>query len=465
MELSIIEAPAPAAAPTATASAATAPSSAHPSAHVSPLPAAAAPAARRPPHRGHWTLIVRNLLRERQRNLMLGLLMAFASFVVVFFSQLLAGIAQNFTHNLVSLASGNVYVSSTVERAVDRNLFDREYGFFSLPPAFYQALAKLPGYRAANPRIEFDAQLITARDTIPWRVAAFDAAAEPALAANFDFVAGRPFTAGRFGIALPEDFARRHGIRVGDPVRLLARSVGKQVNLIEFAVSGTFRTTQLSAWLDGYAYVDLASARQLLDSPDVATRLNVQLADRTDEAAFAAALDRLLAQYRQPGRPALDATPWTAGASFFVELTQSMTAGYLIVMVIIAILLGAGLGFTTVMVIVERRKEIATLAALGATPRQLRRLLVGENLVLAAAAALAGVALGALAFAIAAAIGIPVGMAELQGFLGSSRLYPAFEPAGFVAGALLPPLVAAAASSVFARRAARLPIAEAMADR
>ncbi len=414
---------------------------------------------------GLWKLAVRNVFRQGSRNLLLGLLILFASLVIVFFSQFLEGVSHNFTRNLIHLASGELYVSSHVERAVERNVFDRTYEYFKVPAAFRTELAALPGYESVDERLDFDAKLITERDTLPYQVKAFDPSRDTALAANFTFVTGRMFTAGEYGIIVPADFARRHGIAVGDHVRVLAKAVSKQVNLIDYVVTGTFRTTNLSAWFDHSAYLDLSAARVLVDDPGALTRLNIHLADGAASEEFATALTRLIQAHRVAGNPELDATRWTEGASFFVELTGAMKLGYLIIIVIVTVMIAASLAFTTMMTILDRTKEIATLGALGATPRTIRRLLVGENLVLAAGAAALGTACAGLLFLVTSHTGIPIGMEELRGFLGSARFYPAFQPGGFLSGLIVPVAVAFAASYLFARRASRLPIAEAMADR
>jgi putative ABC transport system permease protein len=412
-----------------------------------------------------WTLVVRTVLRQRSRNLLMGLLILFASFVIVFFSQFLEGVSRNFAQNMIALASGEAYVSSKVERSTDRNIFDRDYDYFTLSPAFYQGLAAVPGYAATSARLEFDAKLVFSDNSVQQRIMAFDLASEAKLRDNFRFVEGRMFRSGEYGVVLPVDFARRHGIRVGDRVRLLARAVSQQINLIDFTVTGLFTTANLSAWFDNYGYLDLPVARVLVDDPGALTRLNIKLDDGAALEASRAAVAALLKANKNAANPALDTTTWGEGAAFFTELTAAMKLSYAIVIAIVIVMVAASLAFSTMMNILERTKEIATLGALGAPPHVIRRLLVAENLLLAVVAASAGTLCAGLAFLITARVGIPIGVKELSGFLGSSHFYPAFSPSGFAAGLLVPPVVAFLASFVFAGRAAKLPIAAAIADR
>lgn len=412
-----------------------------------------------------WKLAFRNVLRQRSRNILMGLLIFFASFVIVYFSQFLEGVSRNFSQNLIALASGELYVSSHIERTVDKNIFDRDYEYFSLSPEFYKSLAAIPGYASVSPRLEFDAKLVMADNSVQHRIMGFDLANEPKLKGNFTFVEGRMFNSGEYGIVLPVDFAQRNAIHVGDSVRLLARAVNKQINLIDYKVTGLFNTSNLSSWFDHYAYLDLQVARVLVDDKGALTRLNINLKEGSALDEVGKPVIELLKSEKNAANPPLDMTTWGEGAIFFTELTAAMKLSYAIVIVIIILMVAASLAFSTMMNILERTKEIATLGALGAPPRMIRRMLVAENLVLAGVAAVAGVACAGIVFLITAQIGIPIGVKELSGFLGSSHFYPAFSLNGFIAGLVVPLVVAFLSSFVFAGRAAKLPIADAIADR
>jgi hypothetical protein len=145
--------------------------------------------------------------------------------------------------------------------------------------------------------------------------------------------------------------------------------------------------------------------------------------------------------------------------------TSVLEIGYAIVTTLLMLAVGASLAFTAMRNVVERRQEIATLAALGATARRIRRVLVGECLLLALLPAGLGVAIAIALYVATAGTGIAVTSQELVEFLGASYLQPAWNGAGVIAGLVLPLAVALPASSFFAWRAARCPIADALADR
>jgi putative ABC transport system permease protein len=94
--------------------------------------------------------------------------------------------------------------------------------------------------------------------------------------------------------------------------------------------------------------------------------------------------------------------------------------GLLMLLLALAALTAASLGLfaTTTATVVERRGELALLRALGASPRALASLLLGESLLVAIAAGVTGWLLGALA----------AGMIRTQSFGGSPAAQPLLLP-------------------------------------
>ena len=94
--------------------------------------------------------------------------------------------------------------------------------------------------------------------------------------------------------------------------------------------------------------------------------------------------------------------------------------GLLMLLLALAALTAAALGLfaTTTAAVVERRGELALLRALGASPRALASLLLGESLIVAVAAGVAGWLLGALA----------AGLIRTQSFGGASAAQPLLLP-------------------------------------
>lgn len=418
-----------------------------------------------------WSLVFKSLLRNGGRNLLQAGLIFFAAFVMAYFSQFLAGVTRNFTDNLVELATGEIYVSSTIDKEIDQNVFDREYQYLRMPQTFLDQVSALQGVEAIHPRIDVPVRLNLPDDTVTFAMTAFNPEQEQRLANNFTITEGRLIANGAFEIMVPQDFARRHNIEVGDTVPLLAGTINRRVNLVQFTVVGKFLTNSLSAWFNNYLYTSLAPARVLLNDNTTTTRLNIHLAEGAEKEVLMPQVSKLVEQHlvndSNPAlaNPELEATWWEDGAEFFSSLVFGIEAGFFIVVGIIITILACSMGFATVMTVIERTKEIATYGALGGSPKMIRKIFLMENVLLSDLSSLAGTFVALVAFILTMDVGIPINNPEFEAFIGASHFYPALDIAGFIVPFLICKLVTAQVSFFIVTSAAKKPITEAIADR
>lgn len=413
-----------------------------------------------------WSLVFKSLLRNGGRNLLQAGLIFFAAFVMAYFSQFLAGVTRNFTDNLVELATGEIYISSTIDAEIDHNVFDREYKYLRIPQAFLDEVSALEGVEAVHPRIDVPVRLNLPDDTVTFNMSAFNPDQEQRLINNFTLTEGRLIEKGAFEIMVPQDFARRHNIEIGDTVPLLAGTVNRRVNLVQFTVVGKFLTSSLSAWFNNYLYTSIAPARVLLNDNSTLTRLNIHLVEDAEQAVLMPQVNALVAQHlSNDSNPPLDATWWEDGAEFFSLLVFGIETGFFIIVSIIVTILACSMGFATVMTVIERTKEIATYGALGGSPKMIRKIFLMENVLLSDLSSLAGTLIALIAYLLTKDIGIPINNPEFEGFIGASHFYPALDIAGFIVPFLICKLVTAQVSFFIVTRAAKKPITEAIADR
>jgi len=408
-------------------------------------------------------LVFKNLYRNKNRTLLQGLLIFFAAFVMTYFSQFLAGITKNFTTNIVSIASGEIYLSSPIDEGSDNNIFDREYDFIELSENELSELRNWSEIESVNSRLEFPVRISTSDDTIITSMSAFDVQSENRMAANLDVREGRMLKPGSYEAILPQDFARRNDIKVGDTISVLANTVDKKMNLIPYKVVGTFKSINLSAWFDNYVFTDSASARVLINSKVAHTRVNIHL---TEDAELEVAKKKVQDYFDSRSQGAsenITVTDWKEGAKFFTSLIFGIEAGFFIIVGIICNILFFTIGFTTIMAVVERAKEIATLGALGATPRRIRKLIMTENILLTDISSASAIAIAGICFYITKNTGVPINNSELEGFLGASHFYPAFDIAGFIVPFFLCKMVTANVTFFVSWKVSKSNISDALA--
>ena len=182
------------------------------------------------------------------------------------------------------------------------------------------------------------------------------------------------------------DLAARLGVSVGDVFQVLPASEQAGTAPRRLRVAGTFRSGLFeydSTWI----YVAFDTASMLAGDNHAASVMSVQVADADNVKQVAANVAKVLGN----GYTIVD---WQqANQPLFSALALERRMGLFIIGLIIAI---ATFNITTmlILVVVERRRDIAILSALGATRAGVMLVFIVEGAVVGAIGALAGVALG-----------------------------------------------------------------------
>lgn len=240
-------------------------------------------------------------------------------------------------------------------------------------------------------------------------------------------LAGSP--GGRPPVVLGNEAALRLGLEVGDEVTLVAGAGSKRrLELTGIYHSGLYE-------LDAHvAFLPLAEAQAAFGLGRMASGVGIRLAAPMTAPARAEAWSRehLLAAraWTEQNRPLLSA----------MSLERLLIALVLGAMVVVALV---GMATTLAMWVVEKRKELAMLRAMGLSARQVSWLLLAQGALVGALGASAGLSLAALVCVALQAWPIPLPM-EVY-FLSSLPVAPRWQDFAWVglATVLLAPLAAA----------------------
>lgn len=276
----------------------------------------------------------------------------------------------------------------------------------------------------------------------------------------------------RFGVvALPADtqllepvIIEGRGLQPGDTDAIVVNNalagrfaemrVGKTVTLSIEGVEKNWRVVGLAreAFSPSVGYVPLSSVQQ--QSPQMVNSLRLLL-DRADEDSVAAVKTNLDRNLERQGMRARSSTS-KADTRFGYDEHMVMIYVFLIVMsAIIGCVGGLGLMTTMSLNVLERRREMGVLRAIGATPRIVWLMVIAEGLVI-----------GVLSWAIAAVLAWPVSKFvgdSLISMMFRSGLDFTFEPLGLVIWLVVSIALSAVASFVPAWRASRATVREALA--
>jgi lipoprotein-releasing system permease protein len=258
-----------------------------------------------------------------------------------------------------------------------------------------QQVAAMSGSRAVEAYAEMQVLGVRQPEMLPLMLRAAGQSATAQLEAVL--VDGRlaPMQLGE-GIVLGQGVARRLGVTVGDEVTLMIPVVvGGEVPefpLRNFPVVATFEAgvQDHDATL---AYASVAMLDELGAARSGAEGLAVQLPDPLSAVAYAARL-RTLLDARWPG--VFTVTDWTQEhASYFRAIRIEKTMMALILLLIVAVA-AFNIVAMLVMVVNDKRTDIAILRTFGLGPRAMAAVFVAQGLVIGWLGVLAGVGLGVL---------------------------------------------------------------------
>jgi putative ABC transport system permease protein len=349
---------------------------------------------------------------------------------------------------LLTLAAGGLFFLSALNvRASLVNTLDHLFGArkFDLtvslanPYAWEKvekAIDNTPGISRAEGWFTTDASLAAASQSNRFNVVALPPDTQ---LLDFDIIEGRKLApSDTDAIVINNALAGREpAIRVGEIVVLRIGTEETNCRVVGIA---------REAFSPPVAYIP--RQKEMVNS----LRLSLDRADADSISLVKANLDRNLEQQGVRARSG------TSKAESRFAFDEHMLMIYVFLIVMSAIIGGVGgLGLMTTMSlnVLERRREMGVMRAIGATPRIVWLMVVAE-----------GVVIGVLSWIIAALLAWPISKAIgdfLVGMVFQSRLDFVFEPLGLVIWLMVSISLSAVASFIPAWRASRVTVREALA--
>lgn len=199
------------------------------------------------------------------------------------------------------------------------------------------------------------------------------------------------------GVIIGKTLAQNLGLRLGDQVRIISPLTGADAALVrsgatprarDFRVTGVF-----DAGFDEYdsrlVYVDLWQAQRFFDQGDAVTGVEVKVRNIDRARAVGRRIERAL------GGGAYHTLDWeTLNHNLFTALALQKLALSFVITIIIVIA-AFNVIATLVMVVLERKREIAILKTMGASEGAILRIFLTQGLAVGALGTGLGLALGA----------------------------------------------------------------------
>ena len=282
-----------------------------------------------------------------------------------------------------------------------------------------QVAAEYPGVRASAPFVRGEAMLVGESAVKGVEVRGIDPERELATAALGNLLRAGDFRAlqpGGYAIVIGQALAQRLGVGMGDHVVMLvpegmATPAGVAPRMRRFQVAGIFQAGMYE-YDNGLVFTTISDAARLFRMGDAVSGIRLAFAEP------ARAAQSVLGIARAYGGGVF-VSDWTREhANFFrsIELTRSIMFVILLMVVGVA---AFNIVSTLVMVVREKRGEIAILRTLGAAPGAIVRIFMAQGTLIGVAGTLLGVALG-----VAVAANLDVLVALVERLLGMKFLAP-----------------------------------------
>jgi len=308
----------------------------------------------------------RNLGRHRKRTVLTALGLAVGYFAVVFMVGWSEGLMAEMVENATGLVSGQIEIHDAEYRP-ERSLYDTIGGRDGTDFAHLLAgIAADPGVVAATPRVYAGGLVSSGESTSAAMLMGIDPARERTVSRFLDeLVDGRMPESGRNELAIGTEMARQLGVGVGDDVVVVAPGADGSMGNDLYVVAGVFRT----------GMVELDASNAVLPLVDLQTLITLdpgrihEIAVTTQDPGVADDTAGRLIAALAPNDLALEVASWTELNPVLVEFVALIDSFYVVIIFIVFGVAIFGVANTMLMATYERRREIAVMLALGATPR------------------------------------------------------------------------------------------------
>jgi putative ABC transport system permease protein len=372
-------------------------------------------------------LAIKNVTRAKRRTILTFLMLSFGVAIYILMAGLLEGFDRNTFRNTIEFETGHFKIR---KEGFNR---DRPYDVENIirePGKVRTVLKNDPEVTGYTGRLQFIGEIDNGIDSTPILAVGVNPRRDKTVFALDRYIYEGGFEEG--GVILGKDLAEDLKLRMGDVAYITFRNEQGMMTSLQFYLSGLINTP--------YAQVNRATAFILLKEAkagmnvDGVTDFSVTL---DVDPRNSDRLSRMMEDIEKK-LPGYTLVPWDRQVEDLQALTQVKKKATSIFLLFILVIGGVGIVNTMLISVLEKRREIGTLKALGMEDSQVRNLFVFEGLVIGVMGSLFGLVLGSILNIYFAVHGIDYsGMAGMEysfmGVMKSTWPFVAYIQAFFLA--------------------------------
>ena len=414
----------------------------------------------------------RNMWRNKGRTVLSASAIFASTLVMCLMFSLETGYIDDRKDNIRNHVTGDVRIMSRAW--VENERISPLQFFVNGTGPILATLNATAGVRLATPRTETMVSIYRAGEQIPCRSIGLDFATSPVMkGVNNHVVAGTAPAPGSGGALVTQALADELKLKVGDRFTAIARTAVSGSNGKTFTVSGIISMADTD-FIERVFFIDWQTASKFLRMGGNALEIQVFLEKNDDPSRGVEIVKSALEAMPVHGNAHsgidvgdLDIRPWhkVSGMNGFLEIAGIVYAIYGTIFYLLA---STVVFNTTMMSVLERKREIGTLGALGMANGRIVSLFLSESAMIAFLGTIAGLVAGGALVAVWAHFGFDIEAiygTDMKGFGYSRVVYPSLKPMQYVSIFLTGISISVAACYFPARMAAKVEPVDALADR
>ena len=353
----------------------------------------------------------RNLWRNKRRSLITIASIFFGVLLATTMNSLQDGTYANMIDMMVKLSSGYIQVQNP-EYFENKSINNT----FSPNDELMAQLQAQPKITTVAKRLESFALISSGPNTRGGAVVGFEPAKDSQTSNLQNWVSDGEFLqAGDKGVLVTYNIAKHLGLSVNDTIILISQGYRGVTAAGKYPIKGilTFSTPQMN---NIGVFMDISLAQYLFSADSLVTSVMVMVHDYTDVHSVKRSVQKLAGER-------LKVYSWDELNPEIVQFIESDKAGGVIMIGILYIVIGFGIFGTIIMMVAERKREMAVMIAVGMQKYKLATILFFETLLIG----LVGVVTGFAASVplILVMVGNPI---ELPADLAEAYIQYGFEP-------------------------------------
>lgn len=357
-----------------------------------------------------FKLALRNMRRYKKRYFIVGLIICFSSFSMVTFFAFQQESYKSISDAIIDILLGHIIIMSSANKPSQYLAEERDWEEF-LPlkgrdkTEIEAILNTRPEISVVTTRTRFGALLLKEEERVLSCVVGIEPEQEYRITRKIQVVSGERLKGtDQDGILLTPGIARKIGARIGDRLILLTTTPDGYTANRAFRLCGIVSLQGLDKYELDFVYVHNQAAHQLLNiTEDSSFEYILKIKDKREIGRVKELLQK---EFNSKGIRA-SAYLWSDLGGIPVAIIRLMKYIFVITLVIAFLIITLFIVNTTLTLILNRKKEIGTLRAIGIHKKDIVVTLLLETGLVDIVSSLIGIVLGCLTVVITEKFGSP----------------------------------------------------------